>query len=832
MTSIADCIQRAVDAKELNPVRAQAAQGLYDQLVTRYEQIMPRPAAEASAAADLKEATRKAARSRFHAVVNQLQAMRRLKAQILTAPDPALALRNLLEFSEGSGFTGESIRSLTEALTDSINAGLAEVLERTGLNVVGNSRDRALLFDLIDELHGDDTGNASAKRLADTVRYQQRRMRQMFNAHGGDIGELKDYGIAHSHSIEELRAKGYDAWAEEIEQHLAWDRIDDVTTGKPFANAPDVIPPRTATDRFLKDVYDGITTRGWDDRKPAMTPGGKALYNQRADHRVLHFKSGKAWRAYNQKFGASDPFTAMMNGLHGLAHDVAMMRVLGPNPKGGLEFAVQTAQKRAAELKSAKLEEQVTKQAALARTMFAHQSGAANVPENIAWARFFSGVRGYLTATQLGSAVLSSVSDMATIGVAARIMGLRPQNVMATTMKLISSQATRQTAARMGYVASTLADAGGGASRYFGQLIGTGITQRLSGFTLRASGLSFITDMRRISFQMEFAGHLADQADRAFADLDPPTRRLFEERGISAADWDALRDPATRFVAGNGADFIAPMYWLETQTRMPRAEAEGLAMRLQMAVREQLELAIPSASLEGRARLQGSAAPGTFAGELLRSSTSYKSFAMSLMLGQYRRFQAQPTPMAKAQYAASMSGLLLLTGALAIQLKELAKGNDPRPMDEGKFWMASLFQGGGLGIFGDFFAAEQSRAGGGIAETLAGPVVGLGSDILGPIASNTQRIIEGKDTLLGRDAANFLRYNTPVASSMVWGRLAFDRMVADQLQAFLDPEAEATWRRQQKRRERDFGTRTWWDRGAIAPSRAPDLSNAAGDLTR
>ncbi|HPD94067.1 MAG TPA: hypothetical protein PLG62_16515 [Pararhodobacter sp.] len=828
MTSIYDCIQRAVDAKELNPARGREAQGQFDQLVARYETIMPRPAAEARAGADLKEATRKAARARYHTVVNQLQAMRRLKAAVEDAPDSALALRNLIEYSEGSGYTGESVRSIHEALNDSINAGLAEVLERVGPNKIGSSRDRILLDQLIDELHGDATGSADAARLAEGVRYQQRRMRQMANAHGADIGELADYGVQHSHSAEEMRRAGFDAWAAEAEQRLGWDKMTDNATGKPFAAAGGQVPPRSVTGRFLKDVYDSVVTRGWNDRDPSMTAGGKALYNRRADHRVLHFKSGADWRAYNAKFGASDPFSAMMNGLHGLARDVAQMRVLGPNPKAGLEFAIQTATKRAAELKSAQLERAVTKQGARARAMFAHVSGAANVPENIAWSRFFSGTRAYLAATQLGSAALSSVSDMATIAVAAKAMGLRPGNVAGRTISLVASNATRQTAARMGFVAQALADAGGGSARYFGHLLGTGIANRLSGFTLRASGLSFITDMRRIAVQMEFAGHLADQAERAFADMDPATRRIFERRGITAADWDLLRDPAVRFVTDDGADFISPIYWLENQTAIPRAEAEGLAIRLQAAIREELELAIPSASIEGRALLQGSAAPGTIPGELLRSSTSYKSFAMSLMLGQYRRFMAQPTPMSKASYAASIAVPLLMTGMLAIQLKELAKGNDPRPMDEGKFWLAAALQSGGLGIFGDFFAAEQSRAGGGIAETIAGPVVGLAGDVIGPVASNITRAINGQETLLGRDVANATRYNAPVASSLWYVRLAYSRIVADQVQAFLDSEAEATWRRQEKQKARDYGTRTWWDRGAFAPARTPDLANALG----
>lgn len=828
MTSIFDCIQRAVDAKELNPVQGRAAQGQYDQLVARYETIMPRHQAEASAAADLKEATRKAARSRFHAVVNQLQAMRRLQHAIETAPDPAAALRNLIEWSEGSGFTGESIRSLTDAYVSSINAGINDMLKKTGTTPLGRHRDPVLLEQLIEELHGTHTGNAEAKALADAVRYQQRRMRQQFNAQGGDIGELADYGVPHAHSGDELRRAGFDAWAAKIEQHLAWDRIPDAATGKPFATAPGVVPPRSATGRFLKDVYDGIVTSGWDDRMPAMRTGGAALYNRRADHRVLHFKSGRDWIEYNKEFGASDPFSAMMHGLHGLARDVATMRVLGPNPAAGLEFAIQTATKRAEMAGDAKLVRRVKGQSALARTMFAHVSGAANVPENIAMARFFSGVRGFNAAVQLGSAILSSFSDMATIGVAARVIGMNPANIASRTVQLMASQATRDTAARMGYVAQTLAEAGGGSARYFGQLFGSGFTERLSGFTLRASGLNFVTDMRRIAFQTEFAGFLAEHAGLDFADLPAGLRGMFEARGIGARDWDLLRDPAVRFTAPNGGDFIAPTWFLEHQTALPRAEAEGLAMRLQMMVQEQLEFAVPTASIEGRARLQGTAAPGTIPGEFMRSSFSYKSFSMSLMLNQYRRFMAQPTPLAKAKYAATMSSLLLLTGALAIQLKELAKGNDPRPMTEAKFWLASLLQGGGLGIFGDFFASEQNRVGGGIGETVAGPVVGLAGDLMGPIASNLTAAVAGKDTHVGRDLSDLVRYNSPVGSSLWYARLGYDRIVADTLQSFLDPDAESAWRRQMQKREQDYGTRTWWQRGRLAPFRAPDLSNIAG----
>ncbi|MBU2867010.1 hypothetical protein [Pacificibacter marinus] len=839
MTNMADCISSAVKAGQLDPARASQARLNFQQLAARYENIMPRAQAHAAAAADLKEATEAAARRRFHAVTNQLQAMRRLRDAVETADNPAAVLRNLIEYSEGSGYKGESVRSIKEAYENQIRATISETLNETGLNVAGASRNKARLENLIRELHGEATGDVRAVELSNAVQKAQDDMRRAFNAHGGDIGKIDGYGVMHTHDIAQLRKSTFNAWRDDIEGKLAWDKIDDAATGKPFAAAGQV-PSRAKSEKFLKDVYEGITTRDWDDKDPSMSVGGRALYNQRAEKRVLHFKSGSDWLAYNKSFGATDPFSAMINGLSGLASDVALMRVLGPNPRAGLEYATQVAKKRVATVAgtaktpdalkaAAKLETRVNHEAARAKAMLSHVTGDANVPEHAAFASFMSGTRSVLTSIQLGSAVVSSFSDLATMRMASKIIGLNPNNAISKSVQLMASHATRQTAARMGYVANTLADAGGGSSRYFGELFGAGIPERLAGFTLRASGLSFITDMRRIAFKMEFSGFMADNADRAFDRIDDSLRQILQQRGISSSDWDALRDPAARFVdQASGADFITPSYWLEAQTGLSRAEAEGLSMRLDAIMSEHMEYAIPSASIEGRAFIQGASVPGTLGGELLRSGSMYKSFAYSLTLGQVRRWKSLDGPMSKFQYAVEMSASLLLMGAISLQLKEIIKGNDPRPMNELKFWGAALMQGGGLGIFGDFFASETNRMGGGFAQTLAGPVIGFGSDIAGPILSNAARFANGDDLLIGRDVANFVRRDTPFFSSHWASRAAYDRMVADTLQRWLDPDAEAIWRRQERQRERDYGATAWWGKGDVLPSRAPDLSNVTG----
>lgn len=829
MTSIADCLQRGIDFGEIDRQMGIEIIREYDQLVARYSSAMPAAQAKARAAADLKQANKaKTARLR-HVRLNQLQAMARTRQLILTAKDPAAAIKSLIEYNPLAGSKGESVRSLAEAYESSINAAIRDTLEATGQNVFSKSRNVKLLENLIRELHDEATGDVAARTLAKVIREQQQRMRRAFNSYGGDIGDLADFGVTHTHDAGQLQVKGFDTWSQKIHGLLAWDRIIDNRTAKPFA-AQGALPAFDDVKAFLKDVYDGIVSRGWDDREPSLAIGGRALANQRAEHRVLHFKSGSAWLEYNLHFGTSDPFSAMIGGLHGLGRDVAMRRVLGPNPRAGLNYAAQVAKKRAEDLGDVKLSQRVDTATKVAKAMLAHQDGSANRAVRVGWARFFSGVRATLTGVQLGSATLSSVTDAATIRAAATTIGMGKRNIMTRSIDLMFTHATRETAARMGYVAETLADSGATMARYFGKNFGTGLPERLSSFTLRATGLSYLTDMRKIAFQMEFAGHLADMAGQRFDQIDPRTRMMLQRRGITAADWDLMRDPGTHFIAPNSANFMTPFHWLEAQTKSPRVEAEGLAMRWQMAIQEQLEMAVPAASLEGKAWTVVDQ-PGTFWGEASRSVGMYKSFTLSMMFNQYRRFaEAESWGMNRWSYAVlGVSVPLILLGGLAIQLKELAKGNDPRPMDNLKFWGAALLQGGGLGIFGDFFNATQSRTGGGIAETFAGPVFSLADDIAKPIIANTAAAVRGENTFFGRDAANFVRSNTPFLSSAWYLRTAYSRLVADNLQAFLDPEAELIFRRKVKKMAKDYGTQPFIPvQGTGGSARLPDLSNALG----
>lgn len=840
--SMKDCIQRAADGKEISRNQAEAAQAVFDDLKDRYLRAgMAEPMAEALAASDLVDATKAAARRRFHAVVTQLRVAREIREAILNSDDPAVAVRNLIERSEGSDYKGKSVESLRRQMVGDINFQIRQFLNDASRNLVGESRNKARVKNVWRELHGQKTDDPNARQMAEAIREIQEELRRRFNMLGGDIGKLDDYGVTHTHDAAQMMKRGFDDWSKFVGERLDWARIKNFSTDKPFVAKAGQRPDAETEARFLRDIWNSITSDGWATREASMGGGaGKALYDQRADHRVLHFKDADASWDYNQRFGGHDPFSAIVGGLHVMARDIAQMEVLGPNPRAGLEFAIQVAEKRVAEglsqaapgadvKRAQKAAQRVRSNANVARAMLAHVNGTANVPQNIFWASFFGGARNLMTSAYLGSATISAVTDAATIRTAAKVVGMNPTNVMSTYTALMARHATRETAQQMGYIAETLGNSGAAAARYLGDTFGPEITSRFPDFTLRASGLSHHTDMAKTAFRMEFSGYLASLAGNRFDQLDAPLRKIMGDRGITAADWDALRAPEAMFTAPNGAKFITPSYW-KGATDLPATRAEDLASRLGMIIEEQIEFAVPTANLEGRARLMGATQPGTFYGELLRSGMMFKSFALSLTLNQYRRFMAIPTGMGRLQYAAGFGVPLILLGALAMQLKSLAQGKDTRPMDDPKFWLAAVAQAGALGIFGDFLFSETSRSGAGLAGVLAGPVVQLGGDVISIPMNALTRVAAGQEPLIGRDVAKLAERNTPVMSSLWYSRLAYDRAVSDNLARFLDPEAEDQFRRQIRRAEREFEAPFWWLPGEGAPRRGPDLSNMAGDL--
>jgi hypothetical protein len=147
-----------------------------------------------------------------------------------------------------------------------------------------------------------------------------------------------------------------------------------------------------------------------------------------------------------------------------------------------------------------------------------------------------------------------------------------------------------------------------------------------------------------------------------------------------------------------------------------------------------------------------------------------------------------------------------MAGAAAIQAKNLFYGKDPQAMDTPKFWLQSLAQGGGLGVYGDMLnsaftgtAARRSRRRRADRRHV--------EDVRRLSSSQARKLYEGKDTSFATELTRVGRRYTP---GTFYTKLAVDRLLWDNLQQLTDPDYRGSFRRMEETLRKDTGQQFWW----------------------
>jgi hypothetical protein len=831
--SLDRCLPDLERKGELDVGRSKEARELYEELRRYYERAHDPETAAALASQKTVERLEAAA---AHKKRNLIREMTRkqdalVKMRRFNGGDPAgigpidpRAGEALLGFDERAGHN-DSVQARSTTIKGRAHAMIEEILYRHHANLIGNVRNRAELEDVVRELFKPgSTGNDNARELADAWSRAAEYLRGRYNEAGGQIGKLDHWGLPQSHSSKLVRAAGYQAWRDFITPLLDRGRMIDNMTGEPFTDA--------SLEIALRDVFETIRTDGWSKIEPG-TASGKMLANQKAEHRFLHFADGDAWLAYHNRFGGGNPFDAMMGHIEAMSRDTALMEILGPNPAAFMTWLKDTIQK-SAELDvspGSKALERARAGLPKIQRLYDEITGALRRPENEKLALRFSTVRSLQSATKLGSATLSAVpTDPAFGAITRRYNGLPAWKMVGGYAKMLNplSAEDRKLAVRAGLIAEEWAHMTAAQHRVFAEEMGNEVSKRLAAGVLRASGLAAYTQAGRWAFGMEFLGHLTNLVGKSFDELDPRLARAMQRHGISPGDWDVIRNSPIEEHRGAG--------WLLPQN-VEDQRAGGAADKLLQMIQTETDYAVPVPDVRTRALMNSVAPRGTWIGEIGRSAFLFKSFGISVLMMHGRRMLLQ-TPINRARYAAAFFIMTTLGGAIALELKELAKGKDLRdPRAEGEkakkqgvpawaghaqFWGAATAQGGGWGIYGDFLGSSQNRFGGGFASTLAGPMVQSAQNFGDATVGEGFRAVTGKPTHPGADVVKLLKQETP-GSSLWYTRLAFERLVADQLQEEIDPNHKKTWRAM-SRRAKEKGQEFWWEPGETSPRRAPELA--------
>lgn len=796
---------------KIDAPRSKEARELYEELKRFYRGAHGEEAAAALASKETVRRLEAAAAHKKRNLIRQAQAqagaVKKIREYQGADPNGPLDPKGAVALFDRDARAGhnDNVEARRLAVKGRVHSMMDELLYNFRSTITGKLRNRAELEDVVRELFKrGSSGSESARELAEAWSKGAEYLRSRFNEAGGQIGKLENWGLPQAHDSRAVKAAGFTEWRSFIEPRLDRGRMIDSRTGQPFTDE--------ALEVALRDVFETIRTDGWSKIKPGSA-GGKMLANQKAEHRFLHFRDADAWLEYNRTYGSDDPMSAMMGHVEGMSRDIALMEILGPNPAATVRWLKDTIQKDAAKIgdDNGRAESRAFAGAQQIQRLYDEITGSLRRPENDKIALGFSAYRSIQTAAKLGAATLSAITDLSFGLITRKFNGLPARGMLTNYLKQLNpaSAADRKFAVRAGLIAEEWAHLTASQYRFLGEELTGEWARRLANGVLKVSGLNAWTQAGRWAFGMEFLGHLTDQMGKRFDELDPALRRVMQRNAIGADAWEVIRK--AELEQHKGAD------WLMPQNVPDRAIGDRL---LQM-IQSETDYAVPVADLRTRAMFNSFAPRGTIIGEIARSALQFKAFPISIMMTHGRRMIDQPGWSA-AKYAAGMMGSMTIMGALALQLKELSKGKDPRPMDgdrAAEFWGAAILQGGGLGIFGDFLGASENRFGGGFAGTLAGPGVQSAQNVANLTLGNAYKAARGDDTHVGRDFVKLLKQETP-GGSLWYGRLALERVLIDTLQEQIDPDYRKSFRRIEQRAH-DQGQEFWWEPGDLAPDRAP-----------
>lgn len=666
------------------------------------------------------------------------------------------------------------------------------------------------------------TGNATAKAGARAWLDTIEKLRVRFNAAGGDVGKL-DYGyIGQAHDSTRIMAATPEVFA---------DKVLPLIDRQRYLNEDGSMMNTAQVRQILIAAHATLASDGLNKIEPGQFKGAGARANRGSESRVLHFKDGDAWMAYMQDFGEGSLYDSMLGHVGAMARNIGLVERYGPNPEQ--TFRVQADIAERADGRG------TVKNRSFGNTPQAYWdilSGKASSPENMRIANVGQNVRNVQTAAKLGGAIISSLTDIGTIGATLHYDRLPYFDMLKNLGKQLDKD-HREFLQAHGVIAESLTST---MNRWTADHMTNSLTGKVANSVMKMSFMNAWTDGLRGAFSATMMQGFAKKVGKAWGKLDEWDRYLMTRKGITEEDWNIITkaEPTER----DGAKYLTRDAIMATGDG-----AEVAATKWMAFVSDESQFAIINPDMATRAIATGGGLPpGKLLGEAMRSFMQFKSFPTAMITRHWGRlfdtpqgmqgapagFGAQTENGAAINRIAVMAGLnvsLMMLGAIVLQEKAILQGKDPYDMTEPKFWAKAMGQGGGLGYVGDFLTKDPTeqrgsnfeQAGGVVLGPAGGAVAGLAGDLL---LTNAWESAKGKPTHMGAEALRWANSQTPYPS--LWQmKGAWDHWFIHNAQEMVNP---GYLERMQNRARKDWHQQFWWEPGEFIPDRAPDFGKAIG----
>lgn len=774
-------------------------------------------------------------------------ALRRLRtAKAILAHD---RMRNYIDSQVAAGYDKDGIASLgrmlasrpdgknnvtsVEASRRGIEADASRLMSKSW-NVAGGKflhllRDKLAENTLVRALHGDKTVPKEFQDAAADFHNAAESLRRRFNAAGGDIGRLENWGMPHSWSDARLIKAGRQTWTDfmlPLMDRSVYTHED----GTPYTDGE--------MRKLLDEAWTSVATSGANkvlggERRPS----GGIKANRNNAERQIHLKDADAYSAAMARFSERGVMDAMMGHISRLSRDIALVEQFGPN--ADRQFAHFLDQETA----KTKIDNPGQKGVADAHARFVerlynYEAGNGPPPPE-SWHGKALQVWRDLNVLKLGSTLISSIADYGTMHLTAHVNGIPSYKMFLNELRALNpaDKTEKAMAESAGLMVREYSQQ---LARYGGDIGSHGWSQKLSNTFLKVTLLPYATEARRRAFSYG----MMDQVGKAVRDFDridglnDADQRFIKRSGITQEDWDVMRLAQADDWGGNHILLTPDAIYRIPDTEVAKVTNEDplvaksrAASNLMGFVIGEQDRAVIEPGSRTRVAIGADQRADGFYGFISKSFALFKSFSFEITYQHlFRALQGFETKRGSAAYLAALIASTTILGAVANGIKDIIAGRDPRSLNlsnkEGwKNWVAALTTGGGLGLYGDFLINTYGSRGSTLAEQVAGPLVADASTLLNvgqqAVASSTDPNADVMKQLrpTGPSTVNALKPYVP-GSSLWYTKAVMDHLVFNQLSDQLSPgylnrmKAKA---RQQKRSN-------WWEPDKATPNRAPDLT--------
>jgi hypothetical protein len=809
---------------------------------------------------------------------------------------------------EGHGYEGfTNIRSYRDAVIGRYFDQIADALEHfrratffsKDMSLKGGRLNTAQYGELRRTLHGE-SASPEMQKFAGQLKAAAEYLRTSFNDLAGDtIPKLEKWHNPQSHDPHAVHIAGgmkkidgqkwspnrsKEWWSKFISPLLDWSQMRDPWTGQIFGGhngGQPMLPSEQEKMRILGKAWEGIVTGGDLSDRPSMAKrGGSMLANSRSDHRYFVFKDANSQATYAKQFGrhGDDILSEFIHYGTSMANDIAMMRVLGPNPDAMVEYIKQFLAHEAninmverpgllSRLNPLTVRNKV-KRAHRTIDGFMKQFRGDNGEENNL---ALSGtiLRNYFYGSLLGGAAVAHVFYNPVLQMSARNLGGLPMWQMFPHIFASMGKSSHSEMLRAGF---NLEEANFQLGRNAEQLNRMRRIARLSRWwpdrIAHWSGLSQALNLLKDTFMRDQSAMVADNLEKEWSDLPPRMQLKMKGYGLTEPDWnviqmvephvpwEGLKMVRMKDIADVGARRPADVLRLMGQTELfgengePYAEsdkgredaqkkAEDVALRFGAYMHGEKDEAVGSYSMRAKAFMRGNTDPNTWLGQIVNSTNMFHSFQATMIVTNILAFQ-QEYARGKTRglaWAASLFLALWALGTAVLCTKAVLSGKDVPPLDptthEGRAtWVKGLLQGS-FPWLGEVLLEGATDRGKTAAEMLAGPVAGNALTLIEAILNGTlgQALLPTRHPShkswqsVAAEYAVGMVNNNPL-STLWYTKAPFARLVHDQLQANLDPDGLRRQRKQEENLARNNGgQRLWWKYGDLYPHRGPHFTD-------